>query len=121
MAVSTGYSDDVLKSILSKNGKLPDGFPAYPNAVRQLREASKRPDLTLNNDIDYTTQVDDFARCIADVAKRSPAVDQENVCLWLSHKIAQVNRPIENFGRSLFDKSKAMLHEVGEIKKKVTP
>jgi hypothetical protein len=120
-ALSTGYSDDALKSMLSKNGKLPDVFPAYPNAVRQLREGSKRPDLMLNNYSDYAKQIDDFAVEIAKVAKRSPQADWDNVCLLLSHKIAQTNRTIENLGRSLYDKSKALLHEAGEIKKKVIP
>jgi len=120
-AMTTKYSDADLKTILSKGGKLPEGFPAYPNTVRQLRESSKRPDLSFNNDVDYAKQIEDFAREIAEVAKRSPQADQENVCLWLSHKVAQVNRPIENLGRSLYDKSKTMLQGSGEIKKKVNP
>ena len=119
--VTTKYSEDALKSMLSKGGKLPDGFPAYSGEVRQLRELSKKPDLLLKKDGDYVEQVNDFARVIAEVAKRSPLADQDNVCLSLSHKIAQTNRPIENFGRSLYERAIAILQSGGEIKKKVIP
>jgi hypothetical protein len=115
------YTDADLKSMLSKGGKLPDDFPAYPNAARQLRESSKTPDLSLKRDGDYSEQVEEFARAVADVAKKSPLSDQENVCLLLSHKIAQANRPIENFGRTLYDRALAMLSGGAEVNKKVNP
>jgi hypothetical protein len=120
-ATATRYTDADLKSMLSKGGKLPDDFPAYPNAARQLRESSKTPDLSLKRDGDYGEQVEEFARAIAEVAKKSPFSDQENVCLLLSHKIAQANRPIENFGRTLYDRALAMLSGGAEVKKKVNP
>jgi hypothetical protein len=120
-AVSSKYPDAALKSMLSKGGKLPDDFPEYPQAVRQLLETGKTPNLSLNKDGDHTEQVETFVRAIAEVAKRSPVEDQENVCLLLSHKIAQANRPIENFGRSLYEKALAMLNAGAEVKKKVNP
>jgi hypothetical protein len=123
--ITAKYPDADLQSMLSKGGKLPNDFPVYPDAIRQLRFASTKPDFLLKKDGDYREQVDGFAREIAGVAKQSPLPDQENICLWLSHKITQMNRPIENFGRSLYDKALAILNEgkeiAGEIKKKVTP
>ena len=47
------------------------------------------------------------------IAKKTPVQDQENMCLLLSHKVAQANRSIENIGRLLYDKAKALLSEGG--------
>jgi hypothetical protein len=113
------YSETVLQSMLTKGGQMPSDFPKYPGAVRQLQEISATPGFSLKKNADFSDQVNTFAREIAEVARRSPPADQENICLWLSHKITQANRPIENFGRSLYEKSFALLHEGGGgVKKK---
>ena len=113
------YSEDVLKSVLSKGGQLPANFPAYPDVVQQLRKACKTPALSLTKDGDHAEQMNEFACAIAEVVKKLPLSEQENVCLLLSHKVVQANRPIENFGRSLYEKALAMLKEGADIKKKV--
>jgi hypothetical protein len=115
------HSENALKSILSKGGTLPDNIPAYPDAVRQLRIKCKTPDLMLKKERDYTEQLEEFACAIAEVAKDAPLPDQENVCLLLSHKITQANRPIKNFGESLYGKAIAILNAGRTIKKKVIP
>jgi hypothetical protein len=107
--------------MLSKGGRLPSDIPANPDAVRLLRETSKTPDLSLKRDGDYAEQLENFARSIADVARRSPPAERENISLLLSHKVAQANRPIENFGRTLYERALAMLRGGAEVKKKVTP
>jgi hypothetical protein len=119
--VAGKYSDDALKSMLSKGGTLPKDFPAYPDAVQQLRKTHKTPALSLTKDGDYAEQMNEFARAISEVAKRSPLAEQESVCLLLSHKVVQANRPIENFGRTLYGKAIAILNEGAEVKKKVMP
>jgi hypothetical protein len=119
--VAGKYSDDALKSMLSKGGTLPKDFPANPDAVQQLRKTCKTPALSLTKDGDYVEQVNEFARAISEVAKRSPLQEQESVCLLLSHKVVQANRPIENFGRTLYGKAIAILNEGAEVKKKVMP
>jgi hypothetical protein len=115
------YSDDVLKPMLTKSGTMPKDFQAFPDALQQLRKTYKTPALTLTKDGNLTDQMEEFARAISEVAKKSPLSDQENVCLFLSHKVVQANRPIENFGSSIYNRAVAMLQSGGEIKKKVSP
>jgi len=82
-----------------------------------LRELSKKPDLLLKKDGDYVEQVNDFARVIAEVAKRSPLADQTTFAFRLHTKLLKRTDLLKTLGGRSTKEPLLFCKAAGKLKK----